>query len=133
MYNDERQEKMLELNSLVAPKVDEVISKSHKIADTISSVIEAACTQVYNDTTKEMVSVIDNLGDKPVVQYEGLQYLFEYAKESQLALMDVIYDSVLKSEELAKQVTAAKVDEITKYGKTHWAKSFSMIRNSILS
>lgn len=124
MYNDERQEKMLELNSLVAPKVDEVISKSHKIADTISSVIEAACTQVYNDTTKEMVSVIDNLGDKPVVQYEGLQYLFEYAKESQLALMDVIYDSVLKSEELAKQVTAAKVDEITKYGKNTLGEEF---------
>lgn len=124
MYNDERNEKLLELNSLVAPKVDEIISKSHKIADTISSVIEAACTQVYNDTTKEMVSVIDNLGDRPVVQYEGLQYLFEYAKESQLALMDGIYDSVLKSEEMAKQLTAAKVDEITKYGKNTLGEEF---------
>ncbi|KAI5962865.1 FZO1 [Candida margitis] len=124
IYNDERQDKLLELNSSVAPKVDEIISKSHKIADTINSVIEETCTQVYNGTTQEMVTVIDNLGDKPVVQYEGLQYLFEYAKESQLALMDVIYDSVLKSEELAKQVTAAKVDEITKYGKTTLGEEF---------
>lgn len=124
MYSDERQEKLLELNNQVAPKVEEIISKSHKISDTISAVIEAACTQAYNDTTKEMVSVIDNLGDRPVVQYEGLQYLFEYAKESQLALMDVIYDSVLKSEELAKQLTGAKVDEITRYGKTTLGKDF---------
>ncbi|KAI3403169.2 FZO1 [Candida oxycetoniae] len=117
IYNDEKREKLQELNYQVAPKVNEIVYKSHKIADTINALIEATCTKVYNDTNREINMVVDNLGDKPVVQYGGLQYLFEYAKESQLAMIDVIGDAVFKCEDATRQITVEKVDEIVQFGK----------------
>ncbi|KAI5965667.1 FZO1 [Candida pseudojiufengensis] len=124
IYNDEKRDKLQELNNQVAPRVNEIVYKSHRIADTINALIESTCTKIYNDTSNELNTVMNNLGEKPVVQYEGLQYLFEYAKESQLAMMDVVCDAVLECEELAKIETVQKVDEIIKYGKTTLNEEF---------
>ncbi|KAI5955199.1 FZO1 [Candida jiufengensis] len=124
IYDNEKKDKLQELNNQVAPKVNEIVYKSHRISDTINALIESTCTGVYNDTNKEINEVMNNLGDKPVVQYEGLQYLFEYAKESQLAMMDVVCDAVLKCEEMAKSITVSKVEEIIKFGKNTLNEEF---------
>ena len=124
IYNDEKREKLQELTSQVAPKVNEIIHKSHRIADTISALTEATCTKIYNDTTREINYVIDNLGDKPVVEYNGLQFLFEYARESQLAMIDVVGDAVFKCEDMARQLTAQKVDEIVAFGRNTLNEEF---------
>ena len=93
------------------------MTKSVRIGDTINGLIESTCTEVYNETNKEIVTTVNNLGDKPIVKYPGLQYLFEYAKETQLAMIDIVLESVARSEEVAKKVTSNRVDEIIKYGQ----------------
>ena len=105
------------MNNRVAPKYNDIMTKSVRIGDTINGLIESTCTEVYNETNKEIVTTVNNLGDKPIVKYPGLQYLFEYAKETQLAMIDIVLESVARSEEVAKKVTSNRVDEIIKYGQ----------------
>ncbi|KAF6071422.1 Dynamin family protein [Candida albicans] len=117
IYYDEKVDKLQELNNRVAPKYNDIMTKSVRIGDTINGLIESTCTEVYNETNKEIVTTVNNLGDKPIVKYPGLQYLFEYAKETQLAMIDIVLESVARSEEVAKKVTSNRVDEIIKYGQ----------------
>ncbi|CAK9441169.1 uncharacterized protein LODBEIA_P50380 [Lodderomyces beijingensis] len=124
IYNDEKREKQQELTNQVAPEVNKIVYKSHKIADTINALIEATCTAVYNRSVEEISTVINNLGDKPVVQYGGLQFLFEYANESQLAMIDVIGDAVFQCEDAARQMTQDRVEEIINVGKNNLNEGF---------
>lgn len=117
IYYDEKVDKLQELNNRVAPKYNDIMTKSVRIGDTINGLIESTCTEVYNETNKEIVTTVNNLGDKPIVKYPGLQYLFEYAKETQLAMIDIVLESVARSEEVAKKITSNRVDEIIKYGQ----------------
>lgn len=124
IYKDEKLEKLQELNTKVQPKYTDIVRKSAKICDTINVLIENTCTEIYDVTTKEITNVVNNLGEKPVVQYGGLQYLFEYARATQSAMVDLVLDTVSKCEESTKEITAAKVDEIIKYGQTTLGEEF---------
>jgi mitofusin len=124
IYHDERQSKVEELNNQVAPKYNDMVNKSLRIGDSINALIETTCTQAYNEASKEIITTVNNLGDKPIVKYGGLQYLFEYAKETQLAMIDTILDAVSRSEEVAKKLTSERVDEIIKYGKETLGEEF---------
>ena len=116
--------KLEELNSQVAPKYNDMVSKSSRINDSINALIETTCTQAYNEASKEIITTVNNLGDKPIVKYGGLQYLFEYAKETQLVMIDTILESVARSEEVAKKLTSERVEEIIKYGKETLGEEF---------
>ncbi|KAG7665970.1 FZO1 [[Candida] subhashii] len=124
IYKNEKLEKLQELNTKVQPKYNEIVNKSGKICDSINSLIENTCSEIYDLTSKEITRVVNNLGEKPVVKYGGLQYLFEYARESQNAMMDIIFDTVSKCEETTKQITTEKVDEIIKYGQNTLGEEF---------
>lgn len=124
IYDDEKKAKLEELNSQVAPKYNDMVSKSSRINDSINALIETTCTQAYNEASKEIITTVNNLGDKPIVKYGGLQYLFEYAKETQLAMIDTILESVARSEEVAKKLTSERVEEIIKYGKETLGEEF---------
>ena len=57
------------MNNRVAPKYNDIMTKSVRIGDTINGLIESTCTEVYNETNKEIVTTVNNLGDKPIVKY----------------------------------------------------------------
>ncbi|RLV92265.1 Mitofusin FZO1 [Spathaspora sp. JA1] len=124
IYNQEKLENLKELNTRVNPRYNEIVSKSVKIQNSINTLIENTCTEIYNNTSKDITDVVENLGEKPVVVYGGLQYLFEYAKETHNALFDVVLESVTKCENNTKQITVTKVDEIIKFGQNTLGEEF---------
>ena len=82
------------------------MTKSVRIGDTINGLIESTCTEVYNETNKEIVTTVNNLGDKPIVKYPGLNTCSNMPKKLQLAMIDIVLESVARSEEVAKKVTS---------------------------
>ncbi|CAI5759494.1 unnamed protein product [Candida verbasci] len=124
IYNDTKTQKLKELNTHIGPKYNDVLSKSAKIGDTINLLIENTCIEVYNNTSIEINNTVNNLGDSPIVKYGGVQYLFEYAKETQFAMIDSILNSVIESENKAKEITTNKVSEIIKYGQNNLDDEF---------
>ncbi|EGW35531.1 uncharacterized protein SPAPADRAFT_131477 [Spathaspora passalidarum NRRL Y-27907] len=124
IYQQEKLEKLKELNNRVNPRYNEIVSKSVKIQNSINTLIENTCTDIYNATTQQITEVVENLGEKPVVVYGGLQYLFEYAKETHSALFDVVLESVTKCENNTKDITVTKVDEIIKFGQNTLGEEF---------
>jgi mitofusin len=124
IYAQEKEDKVHELRNQVAPKYNEIMTKSLKIGDTINNVIDVACTEVYNDTKKDILNTVNQLGEKQIVPYQGLQYLYEYAKATQSAMIETVLEAVHFSETRARDLTAEKVQEITTFGQQTLGEEF---------
>lgn len=124
IYSQEKAEKLKELKSSVSPKFEEIMLASHKINDSITSLIDATTTEIYNNTKKEVLQIVNQLGDSQVVSYSGLHALYEYAKNTQYIMIAKITDVVNTNEELARTTTTSKVNEIIKFGQLHLGEEF---------
>ena len=124
VYAQEKEEKIKELHNSVSPKYDEILSKSTKIGDSINNLIENVCSDVYDNTRNEIMQEVNKLGSKQVVPYQGLQYLYEYAKETNTVMINSILASVASAEQHAKELTKEKVDEVIKFGQNTLGEEF---------
>lgn len=112
------------MNNQIAPKYEEILQLSVKINDSINSLVERTCTEIYDFTKNEILTTVNEFGDHQVVPYEGLQYTYEYAMETQRVMIETILSAVSNSESQAKTITSTKVEEIIKFGKTTLGDEF---------
>lgn len=124
IYVQEKKDKIIELNNQIAPKYVEILQLSVKINDSINNLVERTCTEIYNYTKNEILTTVNEFGDHQVVPYEGLQYIYEYAMETQRVMIETILSAVSNSESQAKNITSTKVEEIIKFGKTTLGDEF---------
>ncbi|KAG7192977.1 mitofusin [Scheffersomyces spartinae] len=124
IYIQEKEENMEKLRTSIVPKYNEVMKKSHKIAEAITTVIEETCTKVYDETKLEIIDTTVNFGDSPVVPFVGFQYLYEYAKQTQVVMIDSILSCIQKCEEETKVETEKVVDRIILFGKNNLGDEF---------
>ncbi|KAK6455026.1 uncharacterized protein RJT20DRAFT_54224 [Scheffersomyces xylosifermentans] len=124
IYSQEKDDKVKELNSQVAPKYNEMMIKQSKIGDSINNLIEITCTDIYNESKKDILKVVNQLGDEPVVPFPGIQYMYEYARETQAVMVDKILASVQACEDRAKEITSLKVEEVIKFGQNTLGEEF---------
>lgn len=124
VYAQEKEDTIKELHNNVTPKYDEILTKSAKIGEAINNLIENVCSDVYDNTRNEIIHEVSKLGDKQLVPYQGLLYLYEYAKETQSAMINMILTAVSNSEHHAKILTSETVDEVIKYGQSTLGEEF---------
>lgn len=124
MYAVEKEDKTAELENQVAPSYNKIKSKSNKAGDTLHKLIEDTCTEVYESTKKQILNTVNNFGDEQIVPYHGLQYVYEYAKETQQAMVDTILSALTSCEEQAKIKTEKQVEEIVKVGQATLGEGF---------
>lgn len=112
------------LNLSVGPQFNQMVQDSVSVSDKIHRMIEKTATEVYNSTRFEILDTVENFGSQQVVPYSGLQYVYEYAKETQRKMIDTIVSSVLMSEQRAKISTEQSVFEIVKLGEATLGDDF---------
>lgn len=112
------------LNKTIGPKFDRMVQESLSVGDRIHRMIEKTATLVYDNTRTEILDTVENFGSEQVVPYSGLQYAYEYAKETQRKMIDTIVSSVQMSEERAKISTEEAVNDIIKLGKSTLGDEF---------
>lgn len=117
IYLKEADTKKKTLKETIAPKYNLMVQDSLRVSDKISKLMEKACTLVYDSTRKEILNTVDAFGSSQIVPYLGLQYAYEYAKETQRRMIDTIVSSVQKSEENARVTTGKTVQDIVAYGQ----------------
>lgn len=124
MYVEEKNEKTAELENLAAPSYNKIKNKSNKATDTLHRLIEDTCSDVYESTKQEILNTVNTFGDEQIVPYHGLQYVYEYAKATQQAMVDTILSSLTSCEERAKLETESKVNEIILVGEATLGEGF---------
>lgn len=117
IYVQESEAKQRTLRETIAPKYNLMVQDSLLVNDKINKLVEKTCTLVYNSTRKEILNTVDTFGSSQVVPYLGLQYAYEYAKETQRRMIETIVSSVQKCEENARLTTEGTVSEIIKFGQ----------------
>lgn len=124
VYLQEKESKLEELTHRIAPKYDEIMYKSVTINDSINKTVESLCSEVYNTTKNDILNTVNYFGDDQVVPYRGLQFVFDYAKQTQKVMIDTILSAVQQSEEKAKLQTSESVEKIIKYGQSTLGDEF---------
>lgn len=124
IYVQEQERMKSLLNQSVEPQFNQMVQDSLSVGDKIHKMIEKTSSLVYNDTRSEILDTVDNFGSEQVVPFPGLQYVYEYAKETQQKMIDTIVSSVLMSEERAKQTTQESVQDIIKLGEATLGDEF---------
>lgn len=117
IYVQESEAKQRTLRETIAPKYNLMVQDSLLVNDKINKLVEKTCTQVYNSTRKEILNTVDTFGSSQVVPYLGLQYAYEYGKETQRRMIETIVSSVQKCEESARLTTEGTVSEIIRFGQ----------------
>ncbi|EGV65232.1 hypothetical protein CANTEDRAFT_97168 [Yamadazyma tenuis ATCC 10573] len=116
-YIKEKEQKLHDLKDIIEPKYDGILNQSIVINDTILKLMEKSSSSIYQFTKDELNDSIDNLGDSQIVPYQGIQFAYAYAQETQRRMIDSIISAVNKCEEHSKMQTSARVEEIIKYGQ----------------
>lgn len=124
IYVDEQTKMKEVLRLTIAPKYNKMVQESLVVSEKINKLVEKSCTKVYNGTRKEIMDTVGNFGSSQIVPYQGIQYIYEYAKDTQRRMIDTIVSSVQKSEENARLTTETAVREIITYGKSTLGDEF---------
>lgn len=124
IYVQEQERMKGVLQQTVGPKFDRMVQESLSVGDKIHRMIEQTSTQVYDQTRAEILDTVENFGAEQVVPYMGLQFLYEYAKDTQRKMIETIVSSVQMSEERAKLATQSAVQDIIKLGKSTLGDEF---------
>ncbi|ODV78154.1 uncharacterized protein CANTADRAFT_7606 [Suhomyces tanzawaensis NRRL Y-17324] len=125
VYTKAKEQKVHELKNQISPKYNEIMSKSIKIGDTINNLIDHTYTEVYNNTKKEILTTVNQLGESSLgVQFNGIQNLYEFARDTQQLMFNRILETIITCEEDARSITSEKVDEIIKYGQSNLGEEF---------
>lgn len=124
IYLKEKEHMQKTLRERVAPKHEKMVQESLRMSDKINRVVEKTSSQVYDATKHTILNTVENFGSSQIVPYLGLQYVYDYAKETQRRMIDTIVSSVQMSEESAKVATENTVSEIITIGKTTLGDEF---------
>ncbi|KAK6462658.1 hypothetical protein DFJ63DRAFT_313788 [Scheffersomyces coipomensis] len=124
IYKTEVSEKTQILNQQVAPKYNEMISKSNKVSELINGIIENTAGDLYETIKKNINTTVLELGDKPIIKYQGLQSIYEYARGTQQMMIKKIISEVETNEALVIKTTEDKVKDITKLGQQTLGEEF---------
>lgn len=112
------QERMKEVLKLtIGPKYEIMVKECILGNDRINRIVEKTCTQAYDNTKSEILQTVENFGASQIVPYMGLQFVYEYARDTQKKMIDTIVSSVQISEAKAKNMTGEAVQEIIDFGK----------------
>ncbi|CUM62922.1 uncharacterized protein PRCAT00000482001 [Priceomyces carsonii] len=124
IYLKEKEDKEAQLKDQVAPRYLEMASKSSKMSDHVNNVIEKACVDVYNFARNDLIETLNDFEGLQVILYRGLQYVYEYAKETQKVMIETVLSSIQNSEDRARIITSEKVDEISRIGEESLGSEF---------
>lgn len=124
LYGEEQKRKQERLKLAVAPDFESMVQQSLKAHDAVLRRTEEACTAAYNDTRNEILHTVETFGSLQIVPYAGLQYAYEYARETQRRMMDTVVSTVQHCEESAKLTTQAAVDDIVRMGQATLGSEF---------
>lgn len=113
-----------ELQTNVAPKFNQMMLESVQMNDKITMLVEKTCSAAYDLTRKEIMTTVENFGSSQIVPYPGLQFVYDYAKETQRRMIDTIVSSVQVSEEKARLLTENSVQEIVSIGQKSLGDEF---------
>lgn len=117
IYVKEVESKQKTLKETIAPKYDLMVQDSLRVSDKINKLMEKTCSLLYDSTRAEILGTVDAFGSSQIVPYLGIQYAYDYAKETQRRMIDTIVSSVQKSEENARVVTEKTVQDIVTFGQ----------------
>lgn len=124
LYTEEKETLMNELNQNINPNYDDIVSKSVQVSDSILRLTENCCNNNYQFTKNELNDSINKLGDQQIIKYLGIQYAYDYAKETQIKMVRSIISVINYCEENAKISTNDTVNEIIKLGENTLGKEF---------
>lgn len=124
IYSREVERMKNTLRTTIAPKYDKILLDSMRMNDKITKIIEKTCSSVYDKTKEEILNTVNEFGASQIVPYAGLQYAYDYAKETQRRMIETIISSVKISEDRARALTEKKVEEITSIGKNILGEEF---------
>lgn len=124
IYSNEKNKMVAVLNEAVGPKYERMLKDSVSGNDKINRIIERACTEAYDTTKRDILHTVETFGSSQIVPYMGLQYVYEYAKETQTKMIQTIISSVQKGEENARNLTESAVEEIITFGKSTLGDEF---------
>lgn len=117
VYVDEMTTKRKILDDAINPDFQEITNNRSKLNSEVQNLIEDTCTSMYNYTRNEVFVAIDNFGDKQIIPYMGISYLYEYAQETQRVMIESILSTVRNCEQYSKRYVSEKVEEIVKLGE----------------
>ncbi|KAM9899630.1 hypothetical protein OXX69_009396 [Metschnikowia pulcherrima] len=117
IYLNEQETMREVLRQKIGPKYETMVKECLSGNDRINRIVEKTCTDAYDNTRREILETVDNFGSSQIVPYLGLQYVYEYARDTQKKMIDTIVSSVQKSESSAKNLTGCAVQEIIEFGK----------------
>lgn len=125
LYLQEKETLMNDLNTHINPHYDEVINKSVVINDSILRLTENCCNSNYQFTKRELNDSISKLGELQIIPYPGIQFAYDYAKETQIKMVRSIISVIDYCEDNAKISTGETVNEIIKLGEKALGDEFS--------
>lgn len=105
--------------SQLNPTLDKSISECAQVSEQMDKDIERLSHSVYTQSISYLQSVVDSVGDTPVVEYNGILDVFNYAIATRKVIVEKIQEAVHSCEENARGVTAAAVDAIKSLGVLH--------------
>ncbi len=111
----EREKTLSQLNQII-PEYDYSISQSQKVQDHMDELVSSTCSNIYNTTKNDITEVIEQIGKKPLSHYYGVFDAYNYANETQTAIIESITNVVSSSEDFTRNKTAQGVEEIKKVG-----------------
>lgn len=124
IYSREVEKMKSQLQSTIAPQYDQILHDSVRMNDKINKMIERTCTAVYDATKQQILTTVEEFGSTQIVPYQGLQYAYDYAKETQRRMIETIISSVKISEDNARILTGNNVEEIVGIGKNILGEEF---------
>ncbi|OBA23369.1 hypothetical protein METBIDRAFT_35158 [Metschnikowia bicuspidata var. bicuspidata NRRL YB-4993] len=117
IYLNERERMVEVLKLTIGPKYETMVQECLLGNDKINRLVEKTCSEAYDNTRREILQTVDNFGSSQIVPYLGLQYVYEYARDTQRKMTDTIVSSVHMSEASAKTLTGNAVKDIIDFGK----------------
>lgn len=121
---DELNDKFDNLN----PRYEQQLIENVKINEKLEKLITETCDDVYNHT----VSAITNSIKEVEIEYPGIAQIFEYAITLEDQLTQQITNSVIESENYARQVTTDAVAEVNSLSKKYLPNDVEKVFNNEL-
>lgn len=109
----------------IAPQFDKAKKSKTDLANQIEKDIEETSADIYNFTTSSIKDVVDSIGEYPVVAFDNLSNIFEYAETTKKELVRIIQDTVGLAEDYAREKTSKQVNIFKQLGIQHLGDNYN--------
>lgn len=103
----------------ISPNIENMVLKCAAVTEQIHKDLERLAMSLEKETSEYLSTIVDKVGDRPMVKYNGFLDVVNYARQTREALITRIQTAVVESEENAREVTASAVDAIKSLGILH--------------